>query len=643
MKKQLIQKPISVLLTFFILTTFLSIFSFVIPSYAAQRKETYNGSNLDNGRYPGYANLLNSLRQAHPNWTFTLLYTGLDWNDVLNNEYTGHYDRPRNLIPFSKGAGWRCTICGDELYDNGEWCCASRNAIAYQIDPRNSLNNNDIFQFEDARFVEGAQTIAGIMSKTNNTFLKGESVANALLTAGRNANINPYFIASRLIQEQGTGGTTLSKGYSYNGKTVYNPFNIGASGNGTSEIIQNGANYAYEKEWFSLEAGILGGINFINEKYMNKGQVSAFLQKFDVVGESSQDLYTNQYMQSLQAAQFEGVSTRKQYEVSKTKESYLNFVIPLFENMPTNSSPRPSDSATSMITTINMKTNCTVNMRSTPNATTTSNKIGSIANGTTVLAIEEGIPGQKLVNGQAVDTTFNKIVLDNGTYGYIVASALDQVADVVTCNEALVINTLTQLRNGPGTEHTTVITTLSEGQAVTRIDLSRYTLNGITWDRVVLPNGQQGFVNTTALSKNITPEPEPNPDVPVGGTKFKIESDKIIAEPGMLLKDIKNAGYTVTSAVKDGKEIGDEDFIGTGVMINTDKGMYTLVKLGDVNGDGKIKTADYMYLKNVIMGTETLTEIQKIAADVKKDGEIKSSDYMKIKNVIMGTEEITLE
>ncbi|MCD8028982.1 MAG: dockerin type I domain-containing protein [Erysipelotrichaceae bacterium] len=68
---------------------------------------------------------------------------------------------------------------------------------------------------------------------------------------------------------------------------------------------------------------------------------------------------------------------------------------------------------------------------------------------------------------------------------------------------------------------------------------------------------------------------------------------------------------------------------------------YTIVIRGDVNGDGKIKSSDYVRIKNYIMGNVTLTGAQKLAADANKDGSIKSSDYVRIKNTIMGTATIT--
>ena len=68
---------------------------------AAQYTEKYtNSTSFDSEKYPGYTTLLNSLKQAHPNWTFTILYTGLDWNQVIKNETTAVHGR--NLISGSK-------------------------------------------------------------------------------------------------------------------------------------------------------------------------------------------------------------------------------------------------------------------------------------------------------------------------------------------------------------------------------------------------------------------------------------------------------------------------------------------------------------------------------------------------------------
>lgn len=307
----------------------------IVTNLNKQKLIVYNGINLDENRYPKYKELIDNLASEHPNWTFTLLYTKLDWNSVIRHE--GHSDTrtsPLNLVPYSSNYSgeWQCEKDKDKTYDTGDWVCASTKAIEYRMDPRNILNEERIFQFKELNYNEEAQTIEGIMSRTDGSFLEGESVAKALLEAGKNSNIDAYFIVSRLIQEQGKDGTRLSRGYEYNGTVVYNPFNIAASGNSTSTILENAVEYAYSQGWDTLEKAILGGIDFLNTKYINKGQNTLYLQKFDIIKKDK--LYTNQYMQNLIAPGSEAVMLQNQYEESDTLDSEFNFIITLYENMP---------------------------------------------------------------------------------------------------------------------------------------------------------------------------------------------------------------------------------------------------------------------------------------------------------------------
>ena len=307
-----------------------------------QKYVEYDGENLKESKYPGYKELIDKLKEEHPDWTFTLFYTQLAWEEVISNE--GHQDNveyPLNLIPDSSKypEDWKCEIDKGKTFDNGTWLCASDKAIKYQMDPRNILNDDNIFQFAELKYVEGAQTKEGVNTITKDSFLEGDSISEALIQAGKNANVDPYFIASRLIQEQGRDGTTLSRGCEYNDTIVYNPFNINARGNSQEEIIQNASQYAYEQGWDTLEKALIGGVDFIKEGYINKGQNTLYLQKFDIV-EQDGELYVNQYMQNLLAPQSEAINMQELYEDSDTVDSALNFIIPLYENMPEEVSER---------------------------------------------------------------------------------------------------------------------------------------------------------------------------------------------------------------------------------------------------------------------------------------------------------------
>ena len=137
------------------------------------------------------------------------------------------------------------------------------------------------------------------------------------------------------------------------------------------------------------------------------------------------------------------------------------------------------------------------------------------------------------------------------------------------------------------------------------------------------------------------PTPTPNPDI--GSSDFKIDGDSLVMTPATNVKSIKEkyAGAVVKKA--DGTDIsGTEDSIGTGMTITIDGKTYTVVKYGDVNGDGAITPSDYVKIKNKIMGASSLNGAYERAADVNKDGTISPADYVKVKNHIMQVSSITL-
>lgn len=59
--------------------------------------------------------------------------------------------------------------------------------------------------------------------------------------------------------------------------------------------------------------------------------------------------------------------------------------------------------------------------------------------------------------------------------------------------------------------------------------------------------------------------------------------------------------------------------------------------LGDVNGDGRINTADYLLAKRAVLRTLTLSSAQQTRADVNRDGRLNVSDYVLLKRHVMGT------
>ena len=302
-----------------------------------------NFESLDESRYPGYKERLRDLQNAHPNWIINIDYTGLDWSTVLDNEDVlvvgkGGTVSARSLTQYTDQ--WRN---GDPTQYETGWYRASRAAIAYMMDPRNSFDDEYVFQFQELATSQG--TYSEIATMIDGTFLtkyegasNTDSIINSILNSAQMYNISPYHLVSRMLQEQGKDGGTLN-GYSYGGRIVYNLFNIGATNSATAGSIENGAAYAYSHHWVTPEACIKGSAEFLVKDYISIGQSTLYYQKYDVVGD---ELYSHQYMTNIRAANDEGQRMGKDYKKNGLIDLPFEFTIPVYENMPQTPCARPN-------------------------------------------------------------------------------------------------------------------------------------------------------------------------------------------------------------------------------------------------------------------------------------------------------------
>ena len=148
-----------------IVIAILAIFVFSTDNFATVTQTKEEGfEKLDESKYPGYKEILRAIQKEHPNWTFTILHTGLDWDDVIFNETVACHSN--NLVDGAEGGvgtgEWICPICGEKIYQAPGWMCTSKIGVAYQMDPRNFLNTENIFQFEALSYVDGVYTVEGI-------------------------------------------------------------------------------------------------------------------------------------------------------------------------------------------------------------------------------------------------------------------------------------------------------------------------------------------------------------------------------------------------------------------------------------------------------------------------------------------------
>ena len=437
--------------------------------------------SIDETRYPGYKEKLENLQKAHPNWNFELLYTGLNFEDVTSGECKVH---SRNLVPSSYSGEWVCPVCGTKLYDSGLYC-ASEKTVAYYMDPRNFLDDTNIFQFEKLNVYESSiHTIQGIRNKVDGTFL--DNYADDINTACRNQNVNPYYIVARLLQEQGRKGSKIGTGMDGgNGKTYYNPFNIGASGNGYSQIYNNALKKAKSYGWDTMEKALEGGIEFLKRNWLENYQNTLYQNKFDIDTRNGTSLYTHQYMQHIMGAYSEAKTLRSMYNQIDCLDGYFTFIIPVYENM--SSSPYQMPTNNSESSSINVKVTANGGLRLRSDANTSSSTIEVIPNGTVVLSVQRGI-----------NDNWNKVITSDGKIGFMSGNYLQIIDTIKNCNYTANVKTNDgsgcKVRVGPST-NLDRITSLSEGTLVTIIEKGTYNdINGYDWCRVITPDGRQGYM-----------------------------------------------------------------------------------------------------------------------------------------------------
>ena len=442
--------------------------------------------SIDTTKYPGYKEKIEALMELHPTWNFELLYTGLSLDEVVSGEAQVH---SRNLVPSDKSGEWICSVCGTKPYDSG-WYCASEKATAYYMDPRNFLDEINIFQFQDVNeYISGVFTLEGIQNQVNNTYLKNYS--NDIDTACRNQNVNPYYIISRLIQEQGKNGTQIGRGMDGgDGNTYYNPFNIGASGNGWDEIYANALATAKSYGWNTMEKALEGGITFCKANWLENYQNTLYQNKFDIDTRNGTALYTHQYMQNLMGAYSEAQLLQGMYANTDRLESNFTFIIPVYENMSSTVSQLPSNS--SEIYPMDVETTGTkINVRAEAN---TSSRVLTVIvdKGTKLLSIERGI-----------NSNWQKIILTDGTIGYVSGTYLKQIDDQVNCNEKAKVKTndgygcntrlgpSLSIQKGPYLDEATEVTIINKG--------TYNNIDGFDWYRIKLSDGRQAFIPSRYL------------------------------------------------------------------------------------------------------------------------------------------------
>ena len=321
------------------------------------------------------------------------------------------------------------------------------------MDPRNFLNEVRIFQFEILSYDEKTNNLDGIekilygtefynkiveyKNSSGNNIVTSDKYSDLILKGGITSKVSTYHLASRIKQEVGPFLSHSSISGTVSGfEGLYNFYNIGAtSSSEPMGAIKNGLQYAkdgkgasqeiknkYLIPWNTKEKAITGGAIFIGSSYINIGQNTIYLQKFDVNDEKGGELFWHQYMTNVLAPYSESKLVYNGYKDSGIFESGLTFIIPVYDNMPELPIESPNildndfvSDNTKMFANVSTK----LNVRSGP---------GSSYEIITTLDSKEQVT--RIARGKQSGELWDRVILENGIVGYVFQSYLEPVPEI---------------------------------------------------------------------------------------------------------------------------------------------------------------------------------------------------------------------
>lgn len=320
------------------------------------------------------------------------------------------------------------------------------------MDPRNFLNEVRLFQFEELSYDASTNNLNGIekilygtefynrivsyVDSNGSQITMAEKYSELILRAGQVSYVSPYHLASRIKQEVGPFLSHSSiSGIVEGFKGLYNFYNIGAtSSSEPMGAIKNGLQYAkdgkgasaetkakYLIPWNTKEKAITGGGIFIGSSYINVGQNTIYLQKFDVTNHNGEGMFWHQYMTNVLAPYSESKSIYNGYEKTGILDTAISFIIPVYENMPEIPIQSPSINQNDFVqehTSVYCNAN-TVNIRTGPG--TSYEVITTAANGQKMTRIQRGIQ---------VGERWDKVILENGIVGFIYQTYVSELPEV---------------------------------------------------------------------------------------------------------------------------------------------------------------------------------------------------------------------
>ena len=535
-----------------------------------------------------YKPYLRQLHAQYPQWIFKAADTGLDWESVLSAESK----IGTSLVASSSPASWKSMAEGAYdfttgkyvEYDSGGWVCASKEIVAYYLDPRNFINPIGAFQFLTHSYDETTQTKEGLQKVIKNSFMSGsfpesgyDTYADVLIEAGKISGVNPYVLASMILVEQGSsgaGGCISGTVSGYEG--YYNFFNIGAYKSGSMSAVTRGVWYAsqsgsYGRPWDSRYKSIVGGAQFYGAQYVQQNKNTLYFKKFNVMNGLS-SVGTGQYMTNIQGAESEAASLRNGYTDSLSDP--ITLIIPVYKNIPSEACEMPGD--------------------------------GNNNNYLSSLSVE----GFSLTPEFSRYVSDYELVVDKST-SYVIVTAktssssasVSGAGRVTLTGDTTVINIKVTAPSGDVRTYSITVSKAENGQSQqgeTKLSSTEYT-----FDDCVRGIGEK--VSYSTFVKNVT----------VTGGRLEV----VNAEGSAITSGTMSTGMKTVLYDSKGEKLSE----------------YAVVIRGDTSGDGKINSADALAIQKHIVESRPLKNTYLDAADINGDGRVNSLDVLYVQKHIVGS------
>ena len=339
----------------------------LLGAIPVQAEGDYAAELAAKGFPESYHAALTALHERYPNWVFEAFAPSVGWAEALQRQTVLGV----SLVQGDSPSSWKSTQEGAYNWvsstwvelDSGGWVAASGDIVAHYLDPRNFLDSESVFQFLHQGYDAAVQTREGLSLMVQGSYLADAAFdtdadgnngvttyIDCILAAAEHSGVSPYVLASILTMEQGkTGQSESISGQNSRYPGLYNYFNIGAYKAPGFTAVERGLWYAgggnsaatsYGRPWNTPWKSVLGGAEFYGKNYMEAGQTTLYLKRFNVQGTQP---CTHQYMTNVEGAAAEGRKLAAAY-TPEMRGGALRFSIPVYEGMPAAAVPLPEGS-----------------------------------------------------------------------------------------------------------------------------------------------------------------------------------------------------------------------------------------------------------------------------------------------------------